>query len=131
MKELQQVIESIHAYAMDKGFIKLYRKYQQNESVLNNDFEVLKRGEHTTVIKCGEYVCEVWMANLQENTGLYRIHTDIGSIVFDGVGMAFKKPATCRKIINMPTSEDESKALVERKKQLEAELEKINERLGE
>jgi len=119
MKELQQVIESIHAYA--------------NESVLNNDFEVLKRGEHTTMIKCGEYeyVCEVWMANLPENTGLYRIHTDIGSIVFDGVGMAFKKPATCRKIINMPTSEDESKALVERKKQLEAELEKINERLGE
>lgn len=116
MKELKQALENIHAYI--------------NDAVLNREFEVLKREKHTTTIKCGEYVCDVWMANEPESTGIYELATQFGSLTLIGTGMKFDKPATCRSIINTPTSEEERKALIERKKQLEVELAKLKE-LGE
>ena len=113
MKELQQAIENIHAYV--------------NNAILNKEFDVLKRGEHVTTIKCGEYTCDVWMANTPIDTGVYRIYTSICTLDFCGVGLALNSPSTCRKIINTPTSEEERKALAERKKKLESELAKLNE----
>lgn len=53
-----------------KRLLNIYGK-EVSDKLLNNDFELVKLGQHTAIVKVDDEFFSVWMANSDENTNFY------------------------------------------------------------